>query len=145
MNPSKTSTFALVLCFRLTDSVVMIRYLAEFKTGAERKDAAENTMVAYKAAQVNNFLFHFLISVQFCLWSIMLVVFFSRHVLLQVFWKGVCGAFRTLLWLSLLQLTLLGLDWHLTSQCSTMRFSTHLIAPAVLQSRFVFQHHLMFC
>jgi 14-3-3 protein epsilon len=44
----------------------MIRYLAEFKTGAERKDAAENTMVAYKAAQVNNFLFHFLISVQFC-------------------------------------------------------------------------------
>jgi len=27
------------------------RYLAEFKTGAERKDAAENTMVAYKAAQ----------------------------------------------------------------------------------------------
>jgi hypothetical protein len=28
------------------------RYLAEFKTGSERKDAAENTMVAYKAAQV---------------------------------------------------------------------------------------------
>jgi len=27
------------------------RYLAEFKSGAERKDAAENTMVAYKAAQ----------------------------------------------------------------------------------------------
>ncbi|KAL6899301.1 hypothetical protein ACP4OV_005959 [Aristida adscensionis] len=27
------------------------RYLAEFKTGSERKDAAENTMVAYKAAQ----------------------------------------------------------------------------------------------
>jgi 14-3-3 protein epsilon len=27
------------------------RYLAEFKTGAERKDAAESTMVAYKAAQ----------------------------------------------------------------------------------------------
>ncbi|KAJ1700205.1 hypothetical protein LUZ63_008717 [Rhynchospora breviuscula] len=27
------------------------RYLAEFKTGAERKDAAENTMLAYKAAQ----------------------------------------------------------------------------------------------
>jgi 14-3-3 protein epsilon len=28
------------------------RYLAEFKTVTERKDAAENTMVAYKAAQV---------------------------------------------------------------------------------------------
>lgn len=27
------------------------RYLAEFKTGAERKDAAENTLSAYKAAQ----------------------------------------------------------------------------------------------
>ncbi|VAH56416.1 unnamed protein product [Triticum turgidum subsp. durum] len=27
------------------------RYLAEFKSGTERKDAAENTMVAYKAAQ----------------------------------------------------------------------------------------------
>ncbi|GJN03582.1 hypothetical protein PR202_ga21043 [Eleusine coracana subsp. coracana] len=27
------------------------RYLAEFKTGAERKDSAESTMVAYKAAQ----------------------------------------------------------------------------------------------
>ncbi|KAG8059121.1 hypothetical protein GUJ93_ZPchr0002g23472 [Zizania palustris] len=27
------------------------RYLAEFKTGAEGKDAAENTMVAYKVAQ----------------------------------------------------------------------------------------------
>ncbi|URE47397.1 hypothetical protein MUK42_04900 [Musa troglodytarum] len=28
------------------------RYLAEFKTGSERKDAAENTFSAYKAAQV---------------------------------------------------------------------------------------------
>ena len=27
------------------------RYLAEFKTGAERKDAAEQTLLAYKAAQ----------------------------------------------------------------------------------------------
>ncbi|KAJ8479966.1 hypothetical protein OPV22_023693 [Ensete ventricosum] len=27
------------------------RYLAEFKTGSERKDAAENTLAAYKAAQ----------------------------------------------------------------------------------------------
>lgn len=28
------------------------RYLAEFKTGAERKDAAESTLMAYKSAQV---------------------------------------------------------------------------------------------
>lgn len=28
------------------------RYLAEFKTGAERKEAAEHTLLAYKAAQV---------------------------------------------------------------------------------------------
>ena len=28
------------------------RYLAEFKTGAERKEAAESTLTAYKAAQV---------------------------------------------------------------------------------------------
>jgi hypothetical protein len=38
--------------FSLTESVVVIRYLAEFKTDTERKDAAESTMVAYKAAQV---------------------------------------------------------------------------------------------
>jgi hypothetical protein len=31
------------------------RYLAEFKTGAERKESAESTMVAYKAAQVCSF------------------------------------------------------------------------------------------
>ena len=28
------------------------RYLAEFKTGSDRKDAAEHTLLAYKAAQV---------------------------------------------------------------------------------------------
>lgn len=28
------------------------RYLAEFKMGAERKEAAENTLMAYKSAQV---------------------------------------------------------------------------------------------
>lgn len=31
------------------------RYLAEFKTGAERKEAAESTLSAYKAAQVCHF------------------------------------------------------------------------------------------
>jgi 14-3-3 protein epsilon len=29
------------------------RYLAEFKTGADRKEAAEHTLLAYKAAQVS--------------------------------------------------------------------------------------------
>ena len=32
----------------------MCRYLAEFKSSAERKEAAESTMVAYKAAQVGS-------------------------------------------------------------------------------------------
>jgi len=32
------------------------RYLAEFKSGAERKDAAESTLTAYKSAQVDLFL-----------------------------------------------------------------------------------------
>jgi len=38
------------------------RYLAEFKTGAERKEAAESTLAAYKSAQVRLFFspFHFL-------------------------------------------------------------------------------------
>jgi hypothetical protein len=30
------------------------RYLAEFKTGADRKEAAEHTLLAYKAAQVRS-------------------------------------------------------------------------------------------
>lgn len=30
------------------------RYLAEFKTGADRKEAAEHTLLAYKAAQVKS-------------------------------------------------------------------------------------------
>lgn len=30
------------------------RYLAEFKSGTDRKDAAEHTLLAYKAAQVNS-------------------------------------------------------------------------------------------
>jgi len=30
------------------------RYLAEFKTGSDRKDAAEHTLLAYKAAQVGD-------------------------------------------------------------------------------------------
>jgi hypothetical protein len=33
------------------------RYLAEFKTGADRKEAAEHTLLAYKAAQVSIYIF----------------------------------------------------------------------------------------
>lgn len=33
------------------------RYLAEFKTGSDRKDAAEHTLLAYKAAQVGDLVF----------------------------------------------------------------------------------------
>ncbi|CAD6257985.1 unnamed protein product [Miscanthus lutarioriparius] len=36
---------------RVASSPPFPRYLAEFKSGAERKDAAESTMNAYKAAQ----------------------------------------------------------------------------------------------
>lgn len=39
------------------------RYMAEFKVGDERKAAAEDTMIAYKAAQVMSWLF-------FLLWSV---------------------------------------------------------------------------
>jgi hypothetical protein len=35
------------------------RYLAEFKTGAERKEAAESTLLAYKSAQVSSERVHF--------------------------------------------------------------------------------------
>jgi len=35
------------------------RYLAEFKTGAERKEAAESTLAAYKSAQVRLFFSYF--------------------------------------------------------------------------------------
>lgn len=38
------------------------RYLAEFKTGAERKEAAESTLVAYKSAQVNSLSFNIYLS-----------------------------------------------------------------------------------
>lgn len=40
------------LCIRQGD---YHRYLAEFKTGADRKEAAEHTLLAYKAAQVCGF------------------------------------------------------------------------------------------
>mmetsp|Transcript_45028 Transcript_45028/g.98009 ORF Transcript_45028/g.98009 Transcript_45028/m.98009 type:complete len:228 (+) Transcript_45028:2-685(+) len=47
--PSATTTEASV--FYLKMKADYHRYLAEFKTGAERKEAAEHTLLAYKAAQ----------------------------------------------------------------------------------------------
>lgn len=55
------------------------RYLAEFKTGAERKEAAESTLAAYKSAQVNRF-FLFLFSI--LRFRSDLLGFFSRSVIL---------------------------------------------------------------
>ncbi|CAO2202738.1 unnamed protein product [Urochloa humidicola] len=46
-----TSTTAECKVFYLKMKGDYHRYLAEFKTGAERKESAESTMVAYKAAQ----------------------------------------------------------------------------------------------
>jgi 14-3-3 protein epsilon len=42
------------------------RYLAEFKTGAERKEAAEATLAAYKSAQVNRFFLFGFLFLRFC-------------------------------------------------------------------------------
>ncbi|XP_024982971.1 14-3-3 protein 2-like [Cynara cardunculus var. scolymus] len=44
------------------------RYLPEFKTGGERKEAAESTLNAYKAAQLSNYFVesHFLASIIVC-------------------------------------------------------------------------------
>jgi hypothetical protein len=62
MIPYKSPALVMQLWYSLTESAMVIRYLAEFKTGTERKDAAENTMVAYKAAQVNIFSLLLLVS-----------------------------------------------------------------------------------
>lgn len=42
------------------------RYLAEFKTGAERKEAAESTLLAYKSAQVGVWCMRLLFSILLC-------------------------------------------------------------------------------
>lgn len=42
------------------------RYLAEFKTGSDRKDAAEHTLLAYKAAQVCDWLCRRVFRDSFC-------------------------------------------------------------------------------
>lgn len=57
------------------------RYLAEFKTGAERKEAAESTLTAYKAAQVC-----FLIS--------LIEIMFDHFIDLIRFYGSVCCRFE---------------------------------------------------
>nr|QVG73981.1 FT1 [Tamarix hispida] len=47
--PSASSAESMVFYLKMKGDYH--RYLAEFKTGAERKDAAENTLLAYKSAQ----------------------------------------------------------------------------------------------
>ena len=47
---SSTSSESKVLCLKMKGDYH--RYLAEFKTGAERMEAAESTLLAYKVAQV---------------------------------------------------------------------------------------------
>jgi len=49
LSQAQRSPFCVCLCFAQGD---YHRYLAEFKTGADRKEAAEHTLLAYKAAQV---------------------------------------------------------------------------------------------
>ena len=55
------------------------RYLAEFKTGSERKDAAENTMVAYKAAQVIFFSCIAVLILNFVGWGIVFFIYPIYH------------------------------------------------------------------
>lgn len=99
------------------------RYLAEFKTGAERKEAAESTLLAYKSAQVNH---HFIYMNAECL--------FHSNNLKFIFW----GSFscRILRWLTWHQLILSDWDLHSTSLFSIMKSLTHQTVLAILQSRY---------
>ena len=90
------------------------RYLAEFKTGAERKEAAENTLLAYKSAQVRLCLMILFVYI-FC--GIIFVLF------IDLCWRNFFVFLsRILLLLNWPQLIQLGLGLLLTSQSSTMRF-----------------------
>ena len=53
--PSASSTESKVFYLKMKGDYY--RYLAEFKTEAKRKEAAENTLLAYKSAQVMSFHF----------------------------------------------------------------------------------------
>ncbi|KAJ6766409.1 protein 14-3-3 PROTEIN [Salix purpurea] len=55
MSPTESSREENVYMAKLAEQAEryeeMVEYLAEFKTGAERKEAAESTLLAYKSAQ----------------------------------------------------------------------------------------------
>jgi hypothetical protein len=97
------------------------RYLAEFKSGAERKEAAESTMNAYKAAQVG-------------------YLMKTNPILCACWYNGIhcwcyylcCRILPSQIWL---RPTPSGLDLRSTSRCSTMRSWTPLTVLATLPSR----------
>lgn len=107
------------------------RYLAEFKTGTDRKDAAEHTLLAYKAAQVR--LRPRQTRLQHC--------FRSRRTLWPRYSIGLTSNLllrcRILPWWILLPPTPSDWVWHSTFQCSTMRSSTHQSARATWPSRYL--------
>jgi hypothetical protein len=127
-------------CLSLSDLSLwwICRYLAEFKSGAERKEAAESTMNAYKAAQVR---YPMKINLILCVHVNGLIIF---RVYMLMDWSCICKLVLTVgvalcCRILLLQIWLLptpsGLVLHLTSQCSTMRFWTPLIVLATSPSR----------
>lgn len=67
------------------------RYLAEFKVGDERKQAAEETMNAYKAAQVVLINSPFAFSPIFCFYfRVLIVIFFSNQECVNVNVVDIC-------------------------------------------------------
>ena len=127
-------------CIILVESMCN-RYLAEFKTGSERKDAAENTMVAYKAAQVIFFSCIAVLILNVVGWGIMFFIYPIYHSVYCVANSFSAKSFRILPWQSWPPLILLGSGWRSTSQYFIMRSSTLLIVLAVLLSRFDFWIH----
>ncbi|XP_060185843.1 14-3-3-like protein E [Lycium barbarum] len=96
------------------------RYLAEFKIGAERKEATENTLLAYNSALVGDKRF------TFSLYHLVNVCNSDSSCL--------CGILH---WMNWLLLTQSGWDLPLNFQCSIMKFLTHLIMLVTLQRRSV--------
>lgn len=101
------------------------RYLAEFKTGSDRKEAAEHTLQAYKAAQVR---FSGKVVSRVtprCLGQLTRCAAFlclrSRQNSSPLPPVELCKLCRTSLWWIWHQRTLSGWDWHLTSPSSTTR------------------------
>jgi hypothetical protein len=133
------------------------RYLAEFKSGTDRKDAAEHTLLAYKAAQVQT---------RLALPPRILAFVSTRqpaHGAARPGWGGQCGDngdvkrverqlacqrlcpgqpssqrqcwCRTSPWWTWRPLTPSGWAWHSTSPSSTTRSSIRRSVPAIWPSR----------